>query len=182
MRAFLLLHCGPRHGPRSFWLHADRPLVEPDGTSPVLHELTHATTRLRAQPGSDWIVEGIAEFYSLELRRRSGAIGEKRHARIVAHLERRAHGVRSLRTSRSSGARTAAAVLLLQRLDREIRARSAGSNDIDDVTARLVALGVVSTADLDAIAAELLGAPAQALATPLLATSERGAVLATAAP
>lgn len=173
---------GGLSAPRSFWLHADRPVVDHDGTSPLLHELTHASTRLRAAPGSDWIVEGVAEYYSLELRRRSGAIGDARHARIVAGLERRARHVKSLHTSRSSGARTASAVLLLQRLDGEIRERTEGRHDIDDLTSALVAIGKVSTGDIERIAAELIGAPARTLETPLLARRTRGASDVVAAP
>lgn len=173
---------GGLSAPRSFWLHADRPVVDHDGTSPVLHELTHATTRLRAEPGADWIVEGVAEYYSLELRRRSGALGAARHARIVAGLERRARHVTSLHTSRSSGARTASAVLLLQRLDGEIRERSGGRHDIDDLVSELVAIGKVSTGDVERIAAELIGAPARTLETPLLARRAHGAADGAVAP
>jgi hypothetical protein len=173
---------GGLSGPRSFWLHADRPLVEPDGTSPVLHELTHSTTRLRAEPGADWIVEGIAEFYSLELRRRAGALGPKRFERIIAGLEKRARRVASLHTSHSRGARTAAAVVLLHRLDREVRARTQGRHDIDDVTAGLVAIGKVGNDDLRAIVEDLVGAPAVALGSPLLPRDGRGRPLANASP
>ena len=39
---------------------------------PLLHEVMHAMLGIHATSGDDWIVEGLAEFYSLELLRLSG--------------------------------------------------------------------------------------------------------------
>ena len=65
---------GGLSGPDSLYLHADRPLIAPDDTSPLLHEIVHVAMGAQAGPESDWIVEGLAELYSLELLRRAGAL------------------------------------------------------------------------------------------------------------
>jgi hypothetical protein len=160
---------GGLSAPRSFWLHSDRPLLEEDGTSPVLHEVVHSVTRLHAHKGADWIVEGLSEFYSLEILYRTGTISQRRYKKIVEDLKRRSAGVTSLRTSRSSGERTSRAVLLLQELDREIKKKTDGARDIDDVTQRLMAIGKIGTQDLAQITERLIGGPSQTLKTPLLA-------------
>src|SRR5205085_6219937 len=71
---------GGLSAPNSLFLHADRPLVSENGTSALLHELTHVITRIRGDRYDDWIAEGIAEFYSVELQRRAGAISTSRYA------------------------------------------------------------------------------------------------------
>ena len=42
-----------------------------------MHELTHAVTRIRGARNEDWIAEGLAEFYSIELPRRAGLLKGK---------------------------------------------------------------------------------------------------------
>jgi predicted metalloprotease with PDZ domain len=160
---------GGLSAPRSFWLHADRPLLEENGTSPVLHEFAHAVTRMQAHKGADWIVEGIVEFYSLEILYRTGTISQRRYRKIVADLRRQSAGITSLRTSSSSGPRTSRAVLLLQELDREIKKKTDGARDIDDVTQRLMEIGKVRAEDLKEITERLLNGPCDTLKTPLLA-------------
>ncbi len=38
---------------------------------------------IRGDKESDWIVEGLAEFYSIQTLRRSGGIGQKRYEQAV---------------------------------------------------------------------------------------------------
>jgi hypothetical protein len=130
---------GGLSGTRSLYLHADRPLISEDGTSPVAHELLHSIMGISARDQSDWIVEGLAEFYSLELLRRSGAMAKERVDEALADLERRGRRARSLYTSDARGAVTARAVTVLQRLDALIRDRSEGQKSLDDVLRTLVA-------------------------------------------
>ena len=62
---------GGLSAPNSYFMHADRPVVSENGTSTLVHELVHVFTRIRDTDNSDWISEGIAEFYTIELVRRA---------------------------------------------------------------------------------------------------------------
>ena len=101
---------GGLSAPRSFYMHADRPLIEEDGTSPLLHEVMHTALRLRAGSDGDWAVEGLAEYYSLQLLVRSGTVSRERseysYDRLAEHGKEAAH----LRSHSISGAGTARAV------------------------------------------------------------------------
>ncbi len=128
---------GGLSAPDSLYLHADRPLVERDGTSPVVHELVHAFMHARAGEGGDWIVEGLAEWYSLEIQRRAGLLSQTRFKKALAKLEKRGSEVDDLSVARSSGATTARAVGVLDRLDWQIRQETSDQRSLDDVVRRL---------------------------------------------
>ncbi|MFQ6007035.1 MAG: hypothetical protein ACE5OQ_16215, partial [Woeseia sp.] len=83
--------------------------------------------------GADWIIEGLAEYYSLEVLRRSGTIGEKRYRTARSKLAAWATDAKSLCTDPATGAVTARAVTLLAALDAEISSGSNGRHNLDDV-------------------------------------------------
>ncbi|MFK8020243.1 MAG: hypothetical protein AB8B86_10770 [Pseudomonadales bacterium] len=159
---------GGLSSPNSFYVHAGRPLISENGTSTLLHELSHVITRIRGSSQSDWISEGLAEFYSIELMLRAGAMNPARHNRVLKSLARWGAKVDTLRTRSSSGATTARAVLLIHQLDIELRKESNGQYSIDDVTRQLMVERKVSNKKLRTIVETLLGRPSQVLATPLL--------------
>jgi hypothetical protein len=128
---------GGLSGPNSLFLHADRPLISENSTSPLLHEVMHSILRISAVDGFDWLVEGIAEYYSLELLRRSGSISESRYEKALAFQENWASSADSLCKSSSTGATTALAVMTMSALDAEIRSRSSGTASLDDVVVAL---------------------------------------------
>ncbi|GIX31932.1 MAG: hypothetical protein KatS3mg124_2404 [Porticoccaceae bacterium] len=138
---------GALSGPGSLYLHADRPLLSNNATSPLLHELIHVGMRARSAPGADWIVEGLAEYYSLELLRRTGTITERRHARAMAQLAEWGKAAERLDVPRAHGPITARAVGELARIDREIRSKSAGAHSLDDVVRALAAKDRAVTAE-----------------------------------
>ena len=156
----------------SLFLHADRPLVSENGTSSLVHELTHMVTRISgvetATSNDDWIAEGIAEFYSFELLYRAHGISKSRRSRIIRDLARWGADVEHLRQGRSSGAITARAVVLLDQLDQEIRQRSKDKYSLDDVTRQLMTLRKVSLADLREATEKLIGDKIDTLDSPLL--------------
>jgi hypothetical protein len=157
---------GGLSAPASVYLHADRPLISENGTSTLLHELVHVAMGLRAERGSDWIVEGLAELYSLEFLRRSGTIGGRDYRNAVEHLREWGKNVDDLFTRRSSAASTARAVIVLLALDAEIRARTGGARSLDDLARELAGCGTVSFADLSERAQALAGGgPLAALAS-----------------
>ncbi len=159
---------GGLSAPNSLFMHADRPLVSENGTSSLVHELVHVFSRITDADRSDWISEGLAEYYAIELMRRAGGMSEDRYQRVREHLTKWSRKVDSLRTERSSGPVTARAVLLLQELDREIRQRSKSRHSLDDVARGLMRLDKVTTEDFVNISETLLGGGSEVLDTRLL--------------
>ena len=158
---------GGLSGPRSLYLHARRPLVSGNGSSTPAHELVHVVTRLRGADKDDWIVEGLAEYYSIELPRRAGLLSASRAKKAWAWMQAHGSGVRRLHTDRSDERVTARAVTLFAALDAELRAGDA-RHGLDDVVRRLIPQREVSREALRDAARAVLGAPSQTLQTPLL--------------
>lgn len=156
----------------SLFLHADRPLVSENGTSPLLHELTHMVTRISgvatATANDDWIAEGLAEFYSFELLYRANGMTKARRSTIIKNLAKWGADVKHLRKSKSTGPITARAVVLLDELDKEIRVRSKKKYTIDDVTRDLMKSRKVSLDDLRKSVEKLIGKNIESLNSPLL--------------
>lgn len=155
---------GGLSGPFSLFLHSDRPLIGEDATSPILHELTHCAMSIRGETGNDWIVEGFAEYYSLEVMRRTGTITANRHEIAMEDLRKRGAKVDNLFVKRSSGAVTARAVTALAAVDRELRKRTSGSKDLDDLARVIVGDGDLTYARLVEEAERLAGGPLVSLA------------------
>jgi predicted metalloprotease with PDZ domain len=160
---------GGLSGPRSLYLHADRPLFSENGTSSLVHELTHAVTRIRGAKDDDWIAEGLAEYYSIELPRRAGLLSASRSDKAIDWMRHFGKSVDHLRVRNASGQVTARAVVLFHELDREIEARTNGDADLDNVVRALIERREVSLVDLRDAAERVLGAPVKALQSPLLA-------------
>jgi hypothetical protein len=156
----------------SLFLHADRPLVSENGTSPLLHELTHMVTRISgvttSKTNDDWIAEGLAEFYSFELLYRAHGMTKSRRTKIIKSLTKWGKDIKSLRSTKSTGPVTARAVVLLDELDKEIRKKSHNKYNIDHVTRNLMAIRKVSLSDLRKSVEGLIGARVDALDSPLL--------------
>jgi hypothetical protein len=155
----------------SYYMHSARPLVSENGTSSLLHELVHVFSRIRARDRSDWITEGLAEYYAIELMRRAGGLSEERYQKIREQLIRWSKPVKSLRTDNATGPVTARAVLLLQELDREIRQATKGTTQprsLDDVTRGLMRLDKVSSKDFVEISENVMGRASKALDSKLL--------------
>ena len=155
----------------SLFMHADRPLVSENGTSSLVHELVHVFSRIQARKRSDWITEGLAEYYAIELVRRAGGLSEDRYQKIREQLIAWSKPVESLRSASASGPVTARAVLLLQELDREIRQKTKGSTaprSLDDVTRGLMRLNKASTQDFIEISESVMGGPSEVLDNQLL--------------
>ncbi len=159
---------GGLSGPRSLYMHSGRPLISENGTSTLLHELTHLITRISGRSGHKYISEGIAEFYSIELLHRTGGTTDARYQRTRQQLQRWSRNVKSLRAPRAHGPITARAVLLFMALDKEIRAATDDEKSFDDVTRLLMAKRKVDTADLIDAATQVLGRLPDTLDTPLI--------------
>lgn len=155
----------------SYYMQSDRPLVSENGTSSLVHELVHVFSRFKAKDKSDWVTEGVAEYYAIELMRRAGGLGEDRYQKVREQLIKWSKPVKSLRTDHSTGPITARAVLLLQELDREIRQATHDSSQprsLDDVVRGLMRLDKVSTKDLVEISENVMGKASSVLDSKLL--------------
>ncbi len=129
---------GGLSAPASMFIHADRPLISENATSTLLHELVHIALQIRADEGFDWIVEGLAEYYSMELLRRGSAITKRRYSQAIERQENWASEAEYLCGESSSGAVTALAATVFRELDKEIRSKTAQEKDLDDLV-RLLA-------------------------------------------
>lgn len=155
---------GGLSGPTSLYLHASRPLITENRTSPLLHELGHVALGIRSDGESDWIVEGLTEFYSIETLRRSGGISQLRYDQSLEALARQARRNATLFRDPSTGDRTAHAVLVFKQADAEIRRLSGGKASLDQVATQLASQrGEVSLQQLQEIAAKVAGKPVRSL-------------------
>lgn len=161
---------GGLSGPDSLFIHADRPLISGNGTSTLLHELVHLAQGYRAAPGDDWIVEAIAEYYTLEIMRRTGTLSNRRYEKGLEQLGSWASETDVLEAEDSSGSRTAKGVTIMQELDIELRAVTADKYCLDNVAEQLSRAGKpVSIEQLRQVSEALAGQPLQALSPQRLA-------------
>lgn len=124
---------GGLSGPRSVYLHVDRPLISQDSSSALLHELMHALMHARSGEDGEWIVEGIAEFYSIELLRRSKTLSQERFDSRIAAIEARAAKSRAKLNGGMDGPARSKAVLALIEVDEAIREATKGEQNLDAV-------------------------------------------------
>ncbi|MEL7537496.1 MAG: hypothetical protein AAFM91_10635 [Pseudomonadota bacterium] len=155
---------GGLSGPASLYVHADRPLISENGTSTLMHELFHVGFRRPGATNDDWIIEGLAEYYSVWLLRRSGSTTPRRFEKTLAELADWARSATGLRGPTSRGAVTARAALVFHALNREIESAHDGRRNLDHVVRRLAEQsGPVSLEELRTVAADVLGRPARTL-------------------
>jgi hypothetical protein len=133
----------------SIFVHADRPLLSENGTSTLLHETIHVLIRFPTDTLHDWIDEGLAEYITLEILRRSGTISGERFTAAIDSFRKRGKGVKSMYASNSQGIITARAVAIFHALDQEIQKLTDGDADIFTLVRRLVL--EKSLVDLDSL-------------------------------
>ncbi|MEX0610678.1 MAG: hypothetical protein WD229_01045, partial [Pirellulales bacterium] len=155
---------GGLSGPNSLFVHADRPLLSENGSSTLVHELVHVVTRLEGEKGADWIVEGVAEYYSLKLMWRSGTLTDHRYKQTFVKYEKWAKQADQLDVDVARGPVTARAVGIMRKLDHEIHKKTKRQKSLDDVVRLLVAAQQnVSTDRLRQAVVEVMGESADAL-------------------
>lgn len=155
---------GGLSAPASLFIHSDRPMISENGTSPLLHEVLHTALPIRAGKDSDWIVEGLAEYYGIELLRAGNAISARRHRIAIAEQADWSRKAVRLCGKTSTGATTALAVTTLHALNQEILDKTAGDSNLDDLLRYLIMQGsTVNFQKLAHAAAEIIGEPSDAL-------------------
>jgi hypothetical protein len=131
---------GGLSGPQSLFIHSSRPLISENATSTLLHEVFHVGFNSAASPDMDWLIEGLAEYYSLQFLARSGTISNQRLKLALSTQAKWGETVDNVCVEQSSGAVTARSVAILSRLDSEIRSATKEHSSLDDVT-RALAIG-----------------------------------------
>jgi hypothetical protein len=152
---------GGLSGPGSIYLHTERPLISENATSSLLHELVHTATTTAGTPKEDWITEGLAEYYSLEILRRSRGISNRRFQQSLQELSAWANKENGKLKSPSSGANTARAVLVFDLIQRELAEHDAGS--LDTVVQKLLAADTIDGGQLLQLVESALGSRSKAL-------------------
>jgi hypothetical protein len=132
---------GGLSGEHSFYMHAGRPLRTPDKTSPWLHEMFHVLQPYKPAPDADWIEEGLAEFYSLELQRRAGLVDDSAYTRALGYFERFGLWNVDLTQQQDNAATNNSAPLVMYALDQRIQHATAGKRRLDDVVTQLAKEG-----------------------------------------
>lgn len=159
---------GAQAGHESIYLHSRPALVSERGSSPILRELVQVLARINDHDRSDWISEGLNEYYAIELLRRAGGMSDERYQALNDRLARDSKGVTTLRGEQVSPAMVSRAVLLLQELDREIRLKTRNKRSLDDVLQGAMRLETVDTEDFVQLSESILGGGSSVLDTRLL--------------
>ncbi|EZP32670.1 hypothetical protein [Pseudomonas sp. RIT288] len=152
----------------SIYVNTRLPLVSESGSSALVRELAQVFGRINDERRSDWISEGFAEYYAIELVRRAGGMSDERYQALQAKLTRDSQKVTTLRGEQISAAQLSKAVLVLQELDREIRLKTRNKRSLDDVLRGAMHLGTVDTREFVQLADSVLGETSKVLDTELL--------------
>ena len=152
----------------SIYLNSRLPLVGENGRSPLVRELAQVFGRINDQQRSDWISEGFAEYYAIELVRRAGGMSDERYEGLHRKLVKDSQKVTSLRGEQINAAQVAKAVLLLQELDREIRLKTRNKRSLDDVLRGAMHLGSIDTKQFVQLSESVLGESSKVLDSGLL--------------
>ncbi len=154
---------GSLGGRESVYLNSRLPLVSESGSSALLRELVQVVGRVNDEHRSDWISEGLAEYYAIELLRRAGGMSDERYESLNARMAKDSRTVSSLRGEQVDSAQVAKAVLLLQELDREIRLKTRNKRSLDDVMRGAMRLESVDTKGFVELAESILGSSSAVL-------------------
>lgn len=121
----------------SLFLHGDRPLRTPDKTSPILHEVFHVMQPFRIAPDANWIGEGLAEYYSLELQVRGGTLPATGFRKGLQYFARFGLWDVDLTKQADNAATNNSAPLVMYAIDQRIQQATAGRKRLDDAVTAL---------------------------------------------
>lgn len=159
---------GSLAGHESIYLNTRMPLVSESGSSALVRELAQVFGRINDKQRSDWISEGFAEYYAIELVRRAGGMSDERFESLNKKLTKDSQKVTTLRGEQISPAQISKAVLLLQDLDREIRLKTRNKRSLDDVLRAATHLGSIDTKEFVQLSESVIGESSTVLGTELL--------------
>lgn len=152
----------------SIYLNTRLPLVSESGSSALVRELAQLFGRINDKQRSEWISEGFAEYYAIELMRRAGGMSDERYQSLQGRLTKAGQKVTTLRGEQVSPAQIAKAVILLQELDREIRLKTRNKRSLDDVLRGAMRLGSLDTKEFVQLSESVIGDSSKVLDTELI--------------
>ena len=138
-------------------------MVSESGTSALVRELAQVFGRINDTQRSDWIGEGFAEYYAIELVRRAGGMSDERYESLQERLSKDSQNVTTLRGEQVSPAQVSKAVVLMQELDREIRLKTRNKRSLDDVLRGAMRLESVDTKAFVQLSESVLGESSKVL-------------------
>lgn len=159
---------GSQSAHESIYLNSHLPLVSESGSSALVRELAQMFGRINGTQRSDWISEGFAEYYAIELVRRAGGMSDERYENLHGKLVRTSQKVTTLRGERINPAQVARAVVLLQELDREIRLKTHNKRSLDDVLRGAMRLGDIDTQAFVQLSESVINGSSKVLSTELI--------------
>lgn len=159
---------GSQSAHESIYLNSHLPLVSESGTSALVRELAQMFGRINGTQRSDWISEGFAEYYAIELVRRAGGMSDERYENLHGKLVMISQKVTTLRGERINPAQLARAVVLLQELDREIRLKTHNKRSLDDVLRGAMRQGDIDTKAFVQLSESVIGGSSKVLNTELI--------------
>ncbi|EJM78303.1 hypothetical protein [Pseudomonas sp. GM55] len=159
---------GSQSAHESIYLNSHLPLVSESGTSALVRELAQMFGRINGTQRSDWISEGFAEYYAIELVRRAGGMSDERYENLHGKLVRISQKVTTLRSERINPTQLARAVVLLQELDREIRLKTHNKRSLDDVLRGAMRQGNIDTQAFVQLSESVIGGSSKVLNTELI--------------
>ncbi|MGE8068251.1 hypothetical protein [Pseudomonas sp. NPDC089569] len=152
----------------SIYLNSHLPLVSESGSSALVRELAKLFGQINGQQRSDWVSEGFAEYYAIELLRRAGGMSDDRYQSLQERLARDSQKVTTLRGEQLTSAQVSRAVVLMQELDREIRLKTRNKRSLDDVLRGAMRLGNVDTKAFVQLSESVIGDSSRVLDSELL--------------
>lgn len=133
-------------GEDSLYLNQNLPLIAGDYTSTAVHELFHITQGFqKAGQRSDWIVEGLAEYYSLKILRQTRQISRRRFVKGIRKFDRQGQWHQNLLASTDFKVLYNTAPLVFFYMDELIRDVTARKKSLRHVVRRLGESREVST-------------------------------------
>ncbi|WP_223484419.1 hypothetical protein [Pseudomonas sp. A-RE-19] len=152
----------------SIYLNTHLPMISESGSSALVRELAQVFGPINDSQRSNWISEGFAEYYAIELVRRAGGMSDDRYESLQGKLTKDSQKVSTLRGEQINPAQVAKAVVLLQELDREIRLKTRNKRSLDDVLRGAMQLESVDTKAFVQLAQSVIGESSRVLDTELL--------------
>ena len=159
---------GSRSAHESIYLNSRLPLVSESGSSALVRELVQLFGRINGTKRSDWINEGFAEYYAIELMRRAGGMSDERYESLHGKLVGSSQKVTTLRGDQITTVQVTRAVVLLQELDREIRLKTHNKRSLDDVLRGAMRQGVIDTQAFVQLSESVIGGSSKVLNTELI--------------
>lgn len=138
---------GGLSGEDSLYMNQNIPLISPDYTSTIVHELFHTAQGFRkGSTDADWIVEGLAEYYSLKILRDTKLLTRRHFVKGIRKFDRQGLWHVNFRTTHAQKALYNSAPLLFFTLDEEIRALTNEERTLHDIVKSLARYETISTA------------------------------------